>query len=134
MLDAGGRMSAQLEDSAASLLGLLRERMPGTVGVRLTDRAEPAWLDDQLAAAAGRSLVVVVRDAHRLEWQRELLNRVQAARPDAVVVGTGTVHDRALARGAYVGTRGASRAGLTAVADLLAGRPLREGSTGGLGS
>jgi beta-N-acetylhexosaminidase len=134
VLDAGGRMSAQLGDSAASLLGVLRERLPGTVGVRLADRAEPAWLDDQIAAAAGRSLVVVVRDAHRIEWQRELLKHVLSARPDAVVVGTGTVHDRELTAGAYLGTRGSSRAGLTAAADLLAGRPAQERRTDGFGS
>jgi beta-N-acetylhexosaminidase len=134
VLDAGGRMSAQLEDSAASLLGVLRERITGTGGIRLTDRAEPAWLDDQLAAAADRSLVVVVRDAHRIGWQQELLKQVLAARPDAVVVGTGTVHDRALTAGAYVGTRGASRASLTAAADLLAGRPASERRTDDLGS
>jgi beta-N-acetylhexosaminidase len=72
---------------------------------------------------------VVVRDAHRHEWQRELLSRALAARPDALVVGTGTVHDRPLAGAAYLGTRGASRAGLTAAADLLAGLRTLERST-----
>jgi beta-N-acetylhexosaminidase len=122
VLDAGGRMSAELADSAGSLLGVLRARLPETDGVRLTGPSAPAWLDGQLAAAAGRPLVVVVRDAHRHEWQRELLGRVLAVRPDALVVGTGTVHDRALAGAAYLGTRGASRISLTAAADLLAGR------------
>jgi beta-N-acetylhexosaminidase len=133
VLDAGGRMSVQLEDSAASLLGLLRQRLPGTDGARLTGAAEPRWLDARLRAAAGRPLVVVVRDAHRHEWQRRLLGRALAARPDALVVGTGTVHDRALAGRAYLGTRGASRASLTAAADLLAGRIPVGGSTDGLG-
>jgi beta-N-acetylhexosaminidase len=127
VLDAGGRMSVQLEDSAASLLGLLRDRLPGTEGVRLTvpageaDDADLTGLDSWLAAAAGRPLVLVVRDAHRRPWQRELLRRALAARPDAVVVGTGTAHDRELARSAYLGTLGASRVSLTAAADLLAG-------------
>jgi beta-N-acetylhexosaminidase len=122
VLDAGGRMSVQLEDSAASLLGLLRERLPGTDGARLTGPADPQLLDRHLQASAGRPLVVVVRDAHRHEWQRQLLCRALAANPDAVVVGTGSVHDRGLAGRAYLGTRGASRASLTAAADLLAGR------------
>jgi beta-N-acetylhexosaminidase len=126
VLDAGGRMSAQLADSAGSLLGVLRGRLPGTDGVRLTAPPEPAWLDRQLAMAAGRPLVIVVRDAHRHGWQRELLGRALAARPDALVVGTGTVHDRVLAGAAYLGTRGASRVSLTAAADLLAGRPAAE--------
>jgi hypothetical protein len=38
------------------------------------------------------------------------------------VVGTGTVHDRALAGRHYIGTRGSGRANLAAAADLLAGR------------
>jgi len=121
VLDAGGRMSAQLADSAASLLGLLRARLPGTAGMRLTGPATPAELDTALTAAAGRPLVVAVRDAHVHEWQRSLLRRVLAQRPDALVVGTGTVHDRALAGPAYLGTRGSSRASLTAAASLLAG-------------
>lgn len=128
VVDAGGRMSVQLEDSAASMLGLLRDRFAGTEGVRLTvpvggaDVFDLAGLHGWLAAAAGRPLVLVVRDAHRRPWQRELLRRALGTRPDAVVVGTGTADDRALARSAYLGTLGASRASLTAAADLLAGR------------
>jgi beta-N-acetylhexosaminidase len=128
VLDAGGRMSVQLEDSAASMLGLLRDRFAGTEGVRLTvpvggaDIFDLADLDGWLAAAAGRPLVLVVRDSHRRPWQRELLRRAFDARPDAVVVGTGTADDRPLARSGYLGTLGASRASLTAAADLLAGR------------
>jgi beta-N-acetylhexosaminidase len=48
-------------------------------------------------AAAGRTLVVVVRDAHQHDWQRKLLHRSLAARPDAREVATGTARDRALA-------------------------------------
>jgi beta-N-acetylhexosaminidase len=121
VLDAGGRMSTLLEDSAACLLGLLADRMPGTDGVRLADQSGLDGLDGRLAAAAGRPLVVVVRDAQRHQWQRELVGRALAARPDAVVVGTGMAHDRPLAGPAYLGTLGASRASLTAAADLLAG-------------
>jgi beta-N-acetylhexosaminidase len=123
VLDAGGRMSAQLEDSAASLLGVLRSLLPGTDGVRMNGAGDATAekQDRALAAAAGRPLVVAVRDAHRTEWQRELLSRVLAARPDALVVGTGTVHDRVLAGSSYLGTRGSSRASLTAAASLLAG-------------
>jgi beta-N-acetylhexosaminidase len=123
VLDAGGRMSRQLEDSAGSLLGVLRTLLPGTDGIRMTE-ARDATAKEQaqaLAAASGRPLVVVVRDAHRSEWQRQLLSRVLAARPDALVVGTGTTHDRTLAGPSYLGTRGSSRASLTAAASLLAG-------------
>ena len=123
VLDAGGRMSAQLEDSAASLLGLLRARLPGTEGVVLRGAADLAALDERIAAAAGRPLVVVVRDAHRHDWQRELLVRSLAARPDVRVVATGATHDRALAGPWYLGTRGGSRASLIAAADVLTGEP-----------
>jgi beta-N-acetylhexosaminidase len=126
VLDAGGRMSSRLADSAASLLGVLRERVPGTDGVRLKPPAEAGVVADDLpallAAAAGRPLVIAVYDAHRRPWQRDLLTRVLASRPDAIVVGTGGTHDRALAGRAYLGTRGAARANLAAAADLLAGR------------
>ena len=42
-----------------------------------------------LAGAAGRPLVVVVRDAHRHPWQGEALRHLLGARPDAVVVEMG---------------------------------------------
>jgi len=130
VLDAGGRMSTQLEDSAASLLGVLRSMLPGTNGMRMAgpQDATRSARDRALADAAGRPLVIAVRDAHRSEWQRELLSEALAARPDALVVGTGTVHDRALAGPAYLGTRGSSRASLTAAASLLAGRHREPGS------
>lgn len=124
LLDAGGRMSAQLADSAASLLGVLQATLPGTDGIRLTGPADatPAAVNRALAAAAGRPLVVAVRDAHRQDWQRNLLEQVLAERPDTIVTGTGTIHDRPLAGPAYLGTRGSSRASLTAAARLLAGK------------
>jgi hypothetical protein len=45
-----------------------------------------------------------------------------------VVVGTGSAHDRNLANGSYLGTRGAGRANLAAAADVLLGRPAPEGA------
>jgi beta-N-acetylhexosaminidase len=122
VLDAGGRMSVQLEDQAASLLGVLRGMLPGTTGVRITGPDDLAGLEQRIAGAAGRPLLVVVRDAHRQQWQRDLLRMTLGLRPDALVVGTGTTHDRDLAGRAYLGTRGASRASLVAAASLLAGR------------
>jgi len=123
VLDAGGRTNAQLEDSAASLLALLRDRLPGTEGVRLAGPDDLAGLEERIAATAGRPLVVVVRDAHRHDWQRELLDRSLAARPDARVVATGTTHDRALAGPWYLGTRGGSRTSLLAAVNVLTGGP-----------
>jgi beta-N-acetylhexosaminidase len=131
VIDAGGRMSSLLDDSAASLLGLLRERLPQTAGVRLTGppgdlTGDAADLSRIVSSAAGRPLIVAVSDAHRRAWQRELLAGVLALRPDVIVVGTGTVQDRPLAGRQYLGTRGAGRANLTAAADLLAGRERAE--------
>ncbi|BCJ32763.1 sugar hydrolase [Actinocatenispora thailandica] len=83
----------------------------------IADRA----LSDALAAAAGKPLVVVVRDAHRVPATRQRLGTVLANRPDAVVVGIGTGADRPLAAGRYLGTRGGARVNLSAAADLLVG-------------
>ena len=140
VLDAGGRMSGLLRDASSSLLGVLRERAPGVDGIRL---AEPAGygdgpdtagtadaadgadaadrLDKIIVRGTGRPFVLAVRDAHRLPWQRDLLGRVLARRPDAIVVGTGTSHDRPLAAGRYLGTLGSGRASLEAAADVLLG-------------
>jgi beta-N-acetylhexosaminidase len=130
VLDAGGRRRGMLEDASGTLLGVLRRRDHEVHGIRLAELPEPARLDALIARAAGRPLVLVVRDAHRLPWQRELLGRVLARRPDAVVVGTGAAHDRALAGRSYLGTRGGGRVNLQAAADvLLGGGPAREQGT-----
>jgi beta-N-acetylhexosaminidase len=128
VLDAGGRMSRMLDDTASSLLGVLRERAPAVAGIRLTEppaEAADAWADPLIERAAGRPLVLAVADAHRRPWQAELVRQVLARRPDAVIVGTGTVHDAGLATGSYLGTRGAGRANLEAAADVLLGRECR---------
>jgi beta-N-acetylhexosaminidase len=123
VIDAGGRMSSLLDDTAASLLGVLRDHLPHVSGIRLTQPPEAAdSVDELIERAAGRPLVLAVADAHRRSWQAELIRRVLARRPDAVVVGTGTVHDAGLASGSYLGTRGAGRANLEAAADVLLGR------------
>jgi beta-N-acetylhexosaminidase len=119
VIDAGGRMSGALDDTAASLLGVLRSRAPGVDGIRLTE--PPADLDAIIALAHGRPLLLAVCDAHRRPWQRDLMGGVLARRPGTLVVGTGTTHDAALADGNYLGTRGSGRANLEAAADILLG-------------
>jgi beta-N-acetylhexosaminidase len=119
VIDAGGRMSSALRDAAASLLGVLRSRAPGVDGIRLT--GPPGDLDAIIASAHGRPLVLAVCDAHRRPWQRDLVAGVLARRPGTLVIGTGTTHDAALADGNYLGARGAGRANLEAVADVLLG-------------
>ena len=65
--------------------------------------------------------MLVVRDAHRHPWQRRVLERVRAARPDTLVVGTGTPYDAFLAPGHYVAALGSAPPCLLAAAELLCG-------------
>jgi beta-N-acetylhexosaminidase len=64
---------------------------------------------------SGRPLVVVLRDAHRHPWQRELVPA------GAVVVETGLPEWRPSSARGYVATHGAGRANLEAAAELLGG-------------
>ena len=72
-----------------------------------------------LAAAAGRSLVAVVRDAHRDQNTRSLVNALLAARPDLVLVEMGLPLWRPPEGTSYMATFGASRASAQAAAELL---------------
>ncbi|GAB2491076.1 glycoside hydrolase family 3 protein [Nocardiopsis aegyptia] len=74
---------------------------------------------DRLAAeAAGRDLVVVVRDAHRYPGAQELVSRLLAAHPAAVVVEMGLPIWRPDC-GAYVSTYGAAHVNARSAAELL---------------
>ena len=78
-----------------------------------------------LAAAAGRQVVVAVRDAGRTPWQRAWTTGLLRAEPDAVLVGLGMPDDASLARAAAgPGARwamglSASRVSAEAVAEAL---------------
>jgi len=74
-----------------------------------------------LKAATGRSLVVVVRDAHRSPATRALVTAILAERPDTVLVEMGLPYWRPPegACQAYVATYGASRANARAAAEVL---------------
>ena len=121
VLDAGWLRGAGVGESAASLLTTLQAVLPGTEGVRLSEEsAELARVNEFIGRAESRPLVVVVRDARRRPWQRDLIAAVLARRPDGIVVGTGG-NDRHLAGASYLGTRGPARANVTAAAELLAG-------------
>jgi beta-N-acetylhexosaminidase len=78
----------------------------GAETVRLREGDPPPRTD-------GRPLVLVLRDAHRHAWQRELVPG------DAVVVETGVPVWRPPESRAYVATFGAGRANLEAVAEVL---------------
>jgi beta-N-acetylhexosaminidase len=72
-----------------------------------------------LTAAAGRSLVAVVRDAHRDQSTRSLVEALVAARPDLVLVEMGLPLWRPPEGTAYLATYGASRASAHAAAEFL---------------
>jgi beta-N-acetylhexosaminidase len=83
--------------------------------------AEEASAADLLGAAAGRSLVLVVRDAHRSPATQDLVTSVLAGRPDAVVVEMGLPVWRP-AEGSfrtYLATYGAARVNAQAAAEVL---------------
>ena len=72
-----------------------------------------------VAAAAGRSLVAVVRDAHRDQPTRSLVSTLLAARPDLVLVEMGLPLWHPPAGTSYLATYGASRASAHAAAEVL---------------
>ncbi len=72
-----------------------------------------------LEASAERSLVLVVRDAHRAPSARSLVTALLAARPDLVLVEMGLPRWRPPAGTSYLTTYGASRANGQAAAELL---------------
>jgi beta-N-acetylhexosaminidase len=72
-----------------------------------------------LAAAAGRSLVVAVRDAHRDQQTLSLVRTLLAARPDLVLVEMGLPFWHPPEGTSYLATYGASRASAHVAAELL---------------
>lgn len=66
-----------------------------------------------------RQIVLVLRDAHRHEWERAAAEQVLAGVPDAVVVETGIPLWRPSRAAGYVATNGAGRANFEAAAAVL---------------
>jgi beta-N-acetylhexosaminidase len=79
----------------------------------------PAIAADVLTAAAGRSLLVVVRDAHRYPVATALVETLLAARPDAVIIEMGLPIWRPRSAATYLASYGAARSNALAVAGLL---------------
>jgi beta-N-acetylhexosaminidase len=107
------------------ILAPLGALMPGTDGVRVTapefegDSVVSATVEGALRAAAGRPLVLGVRDAHRHPWMSAAIRQAIAARPDAIVVEMGV--PAAPVGAIQIATYGASAACAAAAAELLAG-------------
>ncbi|MFC4115901.1 glycoside hydrolase family 3 protein [Nonomuraea zeae] len=95
--------------------------LPGTAVTRLAaGEATGPELERLIAAAAGRPLVVVVRDAHRYAWQGEALRHLLSARPDAVVVEMG-LPARSDLGAVHIATYGSARVCGQAAAEALTG-------------
>ncbi|HEV2374903.1 MAG TPA: glycoside hydrolase family 3 N-terminal domain-containing protein [Streptosporangiaceae bacterium] len=77
-----------------------------------------ALVSGAVKLAAGRSVVAVVRDAHRDTGAQDVITRLLAERPDTVVVEMGLPVWRPPA-GTYVATYGASRTSGQAAAEVL---------------
>ncbi|GAA2054187.1 glycoside hydrolase family 3 protein [Catenulispora yoronensis] len=84
-----------------------------------------AAVSEAVAAAAGRPLVLVVRDAHRHAWMASALAAVTAVRPDAVVVEMGIAYG--LGEKSVGATQVASH-GAALVSGLAVARVLVEGT------
>jgi beta-N-acetylhexosaminidase len=104
---AAGEASYGLGDALAAL-------EPSTRVVRLSAPPAPTRLVE-----AERRLVIVVRDAHRHRWQREVAAALLAEAPDALVVETGVPVWRPAAGSGHVATHGAARVNVEAAAALL---------------
>jgi beta-N-acetylhexosaminidase len=89
---------------------VLRARIPETEVIVLEHPAE--------LAHDGRALVLVVRDAHRYPWQRDVVDAALAA-GEAIVVETGIPRWRPAAARGYVATHGGGRVNLEAAVDVL---------------
>jgi beta-N-acetylhexosaminidase len=84
----------------------------GAPGARVDGAAE-------MAPPRDRPLVVVLRDAARHDWQRELAARLVESRPDAVLVEVGVPGARPPGAAGYLVTHGAGRVNLEAAAEAL---------------
>jgi beta-N-acetylhexosaminidase len=93
-----------------TLGALLQERRPGTEAIVVNGAPEDVAND-------GRQLVVVMRDAHRHDWEREVVERLLDR--DAIVVDVGVPVWRPEGASGYLVTYGAGRANLTAAAERL---------------
>ena len=95
----------------------LSRRDPEATVVRLTGPRPD--IGAVLAAAAGRPLVLAVRDLHRHAWEMAVAEDLIGLRPDAVLVEMGVPARRPASARAYLVTHGAARVSAEAAADVL---------------
>jgi beta-N-acetylhexosaminidase len=90
-----------------------REISTGTRPPDIADKVSAA-----LAAAAGRTLIIVVRDAHRYPAAVAAVEQILATRPDAVVLEMGLPVWRP-GGGTYLASYGEARTNGRAAAEIL---------------
>jgi beta-N-acetylhexosaminidase len=73
----------------------------------------------------GRQVVVIVRDAHRHEWERRAVEALLTREPRAIVVEIGLPHWYPPGGATYVATYSAARVSVEAAAEALYSRPRR---------
>ena len=76
-------------------------------------------IESVAGTAAGKSLVVAVRNLHRHPWQQEVVEALLGRRPDAVLVEMGFPACRPAAASAYVKTHGSARVCGIAAAEAM---------------
>jgi beta-N-acetylhexosaminidase len=108
----------ELRPEPSIAAGPARHSLGDVLGVETVSPAEAL-------ARRERQIVLVLRDAHRHEWERETADQVLAAAPDAIVVETGIPLWRPSRAAGYVATNGAGRVNYEAAAAVL--RPDADG-------
>jgi beta-N-acetylhexosaminidase len=89
------------------------------IGTGMPPDEQAAAIGAVLAEADGRSLIIVLRDAHRHPAAADAVSQILAARPDAVVVEMGLPIWRPPAAGVYLATFGAALTSSRAAAEVL---------------
>jgi beta-N-acetylhexosaminidase len=123
---AGPPVVVELRPEASIAVGVvpwgmgevLRERFPAVTVLRGDGAPD---LDAIAATAAGRPLLLVVRDLHRWPAHAAAADAILARRPDTIVVEMGLPVRRPAGARAWLDTHGAARASAVAAADLLVG-------------
>jgi beta-N-acetylhexosaminidase len=105
-------------DPARHSLGeLVRERSPGSGSIKIeAGRRDPSTIR---AEAAGRQLVLVVRDPQRNAWERTVVDSLLRQGADAIVVDIGYPAWRPENTRGTLATFGASRVSLLAAAEAI---------------
>ncbi|HTT91178.1 MAG TPA: glycoside hydrolase family 3 N-terminal domain-containing protein [Acidimicrobiales bacterium] len=100
------------------LVDALRQRHPATTGLVVPPGAS-LDVQEAVAAAGGRPIVIATRDAYRKPVEARLVSELIAAVPGAVVVALGSEADMELAPGRTVPARGSAPPNLVAAAEVL---------------